>query len=215
MFISVLAGIAVLLVILYACTKTEDSVFKSTKFESPAKTAQRSAGSITYYSKDSLGTVYKMVLSTDANGIVDIDRSVYNTNEPDTFKVRVYTGEGVNFIGYTFNVDSNQYYGDTLKIEIPPAKTYYVIPFIPGFDPQERPGTGGDGGGSMYCQCGCFEQFLCCMENGEVLSSADCVGICDYCIAVSDMCPGVLGWSKVENVGGFVVIDANGVNVLN
>jgi hypothetical protein len=208
-----------LLAILYSCKKNEsDSNQQNTptvELESSTKTAQRSQGVVTYYSKDKDDIVYKMVLTTDAGGIVDIDRSVYSTNRPDTFKVRVYAGEDVVFAGFTWNSTNSRYEGDTIRVTVPTGKTYYAIPFMPGEDPEERPQHGT---ATMFCECGCASDMdgFCCIANGENDGGCiECIGLCDQCAGVSDGCPGVPPFGKINIVGGFAIIDANGVNVTN
>jgi hypothetical protein len=119
----------------------------------------------------------------------------------------------VDFSGLTFNPDSSRYEGDTIKVFVPNGKTYYVIPFIIGIDPEARPNGGGL---SCYCQCACSD-YKCewpCEGVGPSDEALSCWGLCELCYFESDGCPGSVGWSRVSNVGGFAIIEANGVNVV-
>ena len=214
-----LLSIFILLGVLYACKKVEEdrpnsaNGLNSTQLVSSTQSAQKSAGIVTYYSKNHGDTVYKMMLTTDENGMVSIDRTIFTTSRPDTFRVRAYFGEGVSFTGYTFNPDSNRYYGDTIKVKAPIGKTYYVIPFMPGKNPESRTNAGVPI--EYYCQCGCLNSEICawCFMNGEG-PSAECAGVCDLCDLIAN-CPDMISSGKVSHIGGVVVIDANGVDVIN
>lgn len=210
--IGTLLGITALLGVFYACKKNEETSVSKTEFVAATQSSQRTSGRIIYYSKNEGDTVYKMVLTTNESGIVSVERSIYNTNRTDTFKVKVYY-DNVELTGFVFNPDSNLYYADTIKIKVPINKTYYVIPFNPTKMPEER--FNSNGVIEYYCQCGCISSAVCdyCVQNGNGASSS-CPSVCDICNLVAS-CGDLISTGKVSKVGGMVLIEANGVNVVN
>lgn len=209
--------------VFYACKKTDDSTAAPgtanggvTLAEDP--TSQRSAGTVTYYSKNGGDTVYQMVLTTDANGIVDIDRTIYSTTQPENYGIKIWMAEDVVRSSHWLNVpfakavglDTTSLFADSVHVDPPQDHTYYVIPFRPGTTPQTLRKRA-----TFYCQCGCidcaqYKEFACLQNGGP--TSDECAGLCDYCKAIVTGCPTTL---VVPDVGGVVIIDANGFSVSN
>lgn len=203
--------------VFYACKKESETTAKSTTATNNANhtSGQRFEGTKTYYSKNHVtgDTVYKMVVTGSA-GNMTIDRSIYPTNRPDTFRV-------LSFIDPSLNYTRVPMQGDTTKVDSiivagpSVGQTYYYIPFQPG-QPIIGPLNNQNGDGGLVYDCApmgpCVAQDGCGLNNNPILEGSYCC-CCEDCWVTIKLPPDFPGKSKLFPRAGSVLIEASSINV--
>ena len=175
------------------------------------KALQRFVGEQIYYSKNHGDTVYKMVLTGNSGGNININRSVYSTTRPDTIKTLFIVESGISYTGLNSSLE-----GDTVIVSLDASLNYYTIPFEPGTSTDLE-----DGGGAIevYCQATCndAEPPPCGLKgffNGTGGINLYCAGFCK-CQIVTCTLGNNNPAEKIGKHGGAVLVEAASISVTN
>lgn len=205
--------------VFYACKKENEGVPRMPATGVQGSSSARSFDGLnTFYSKTYGDTVYKMTIDRSASGEIYIDRSVYQTDRPDTFKVLQYIDPDINYT--KVYIPNDTVHIDSIIVPPPTAtsgRSHFYIPFQPGGQTVEQKGN--HSGGDLVYDCvpmgACPANTMCTLIPNIFGGLAYFCWGCDHCWVTVNLPRDFPSGSKVILNGGGILIEGTKVHLEN
>lgn len=210
--------------IFYACKKpggkTQTTTEQNELIAQSSSSTDRSTGTQTYYSKDSAGTYYKIILTWNSAGNVSVNRSIVTSGYPAGTQTWYRVENGISMTKVDLDPSTPNEI-DTLKLNLNIAKQYFIISFKPNSAggyiryPLGRSIRGGNNA-LAYCQCQTIAGGECKL-NQEGNSFYCTKKTCEKCNIVSSGCPtsyyvGISAYLLPKF--GCIAVEASGITIV-